>query len=102
MNMKILKSKITRLLKANNFVKSEIKKEWNHPKHKTAGFEYPEMFSNYKEAQLTYYIPESLFTEEEISKRRIEKVQQMYDVLIKDENIKEHLTKWDYSITLMV
>ena len=45
MDMRVIKSKITKILKANGFVKSEIKKEWNHPKRKTAGFDYPEMLS---------------------------------------------------------
>jgi hypothetical protein len=39
-NITQLKSKITKILKQNDFKKSEIIKEWNHPKHKCAGFEY--------------------------------------------------------------
>ena len=55
-----------------------------------------------RNAQLTYYIPDYVFTEEEKNSKVIEKVQGMFNILIKEEDIKEHLTKWDYSITISV
>ena len=34
MDNRVFKTKITKILKKNGFVKSETYKEWNHPKYK--------------------------------------------------------------------
>lgn len=97
MNITQLKSKITKILKQNDFKKSEIIKEWNHPKHKCAGFEY--WIGNDINFGLSYFVPNGVFTEEEQQKFINNKVNEMYDVLVK-AGLKEYMHKWDYSITI--
>jgi hypothetical protein len=94
MNSKTIKTKITKLLKANGFVKSEIKKDWHHPKRKSAGFEYFEYGCN----GLGYYIPENVFEEIEKKKFEKEKVDAMFKIL-NNTDLAQYLTKYEFSIT---
>lgn len=76
-----LKTKITKLLKANGFVKTEIKKEWNHPKFKHAGFEYNDIIAT---NVITYYIPINIFEDKERELKIKEKIEEIYQCLIKN------------------
>lgn len=97
MDSRQLKTKITKILKANNFVKAETYAEWNHPRFKHAGFEYLEANKTY----ITYYIPNGVFTKQEQQKKINEKVQDIYSTL-QEAGLGEHLRKWDYSIEFLV
>jgi len=92
MNNRAIKMKITKILKNNGFSKSEIKKEWNHPKHKIAGFEYSNCCNG-----LHYYIPDNVFSNIEKEKFQKEKIKEMYKVLI-DNGLEEYLKRYDYVI----
>jgi hypothetical protein len=79
MELKVIKSKITKLLKSNGFIKSEVKKEWNHPKYKHAGFDYNDI--TIYESYLSYYIPDFVYHDEVITGALARVIQHEYDHL---------------------
>lgn len=101
MDLKNIKSKITKTLKKNGFIKSEIKKYPNHIKHKITGFEYAEMFETAYETELTYYIADNIYLDKDKQKLIKDKVKEMYSILIKNE-LDEYLTFHQFGITVKV
>jgi hypothetical protein len=98
MELKVIKSKITKLLKSNGFIKSEVKKEWNHPKYKHAGFDYNDI--TIYESYLSYYIPDFVYHDEEVQMSNVkEKVELIYN-LLKDTELSRYLEKFDYAIKI--
>ena len=92
-----LKTKMTKLLKANGFVKAEVKKEWGHPKFKHAGFEYNDIIVT---NVITYHIPIGVFEENERELRTKEKINEIYQCL--DNNGFQNNIKRDGNFAIQI
>jgi hypothetical protein len=94
MEIKILKSKITKILKSHGFVKTEIKQEYGHPKFKHNGFQYDNLIN-----VLGFYVAKCFSNEEQklICKG---KINEMWEILSNSE-VQQYISKHgDYAIKL--